>query len=79
MAARSYALDYTRPAPAPRPDRTATHKIPSGMGGVFHVEVLRREAEHAVVRIHQPKTEWHHWRGEIRVPLADLEEIAHAD
>lgn len=39
----------------------ATHTIPSGMGGIFPVEVLRREGDEAVVRILGPGSEWHHW------------------
>lgn len=72
---RSYRLGFGQPEAKPRPDRTATHKVPSGLGGVFPVEVLRYEGDIAVVRIHSPGTEWHHWCGELRHPVTDLKEI----
>lgn len=53
----------------------ATHRIPSGMGGTFSVEVMSREGEEALVRIHMPGTEWHHWYGTFRVSASTLVEI----
>lgn len=59
----------------PARDTTATHLIPSGLGGVFAVEVLQRNGHEAKVRIHMPGTEWHHWQGSFWVHDSELRPI----
>ena len=60
-------------------DRTATHSIPSGLGGIFRVEILDRRKNESLVRIHMPRTEWHHWKGEFWVSDAALKPLPPSD
>ena len=42
--------------------KRATHVAPSGMGGVFEVEVLAHYCGRSSLKVISPNTEWHGWR-----------------